>query len=306
MALKPDVDQVSVHGGHSGQFCSHAEDSLEAVIEAYIHKGFIWVGITEHMPPTEECFLYPDEKSAGLDIVKIRTRFDEYIKVCRALKKKFMSKIEIYVGFETEAYRGALDYASKLRQQYRPDYIVGSVHHIDDIPFDMGPDQYAKALQAAGGFEGLYSAYFDRQYELLHHLKPEVVGHFDLIRVFDTNYPDHLLLPSVWRRICRNLEFIRQEGLILDFNLRALSKGAAEPYVAGPILKQALSMGIALVPGDDSHGVAGVAEGFEKGINVLKANKAPLNWIKPIDFKPSKNVSKKQPDHTDPYGNESA
>ena len=215
-------------------------------------------------------------------------------------ENKLTSKIEVYVGFETEAYSGALDYAAKLREQHRPDYIVGSVHHIDDISFDMGSDQYAKALQAAGGYESLYSAYFDRQYELLHHLKPEVVGHFDLIRIFDANYLDHLLLPLVWKRICRNLEFIRQEGLILDFNLRALSKGAVEPYVARPILKQALSMGIALVPGDDSHGVAGVAKGFEEGINVLKANNAPINWIRPIDIRTSKNVSKKPPDHTDP------
>ena len=285
MVLKSDVERVSVHGGHSGQFCSHAQDSLEAVVEAYIQKGFVWVGITEHMPPTEERFLYPDEKSAGLDVAKIKRRFDEYIKTCKALKNKFISRIEIYVGFETEGYGGALDYAAKLREQYQPDYIVGSVHHINDISFDMGSDQYAKALQAAGGYEGLYSAYFDRQYELLHHLRPEVVGHFDIIRIFDANYLEHLLLPMVWKRICRNLEFIRQEGLILDFNLRALSKGAVEPYVAAPILKQAISMGIALVPGDDSHGVASVAKGFEKGINVLKTNKAPINWISPIDVK---------------------
>ena len=287
MVLKADIDRVSIHGGHSGQFCCHAKDSLEAVIEAYIQKGFAWVGVTEHMPPTKNLFLYPDERSFGFDIEKLRLRFDNYIKTCKELQKKYFSKLCIYVGFETEAYTGAINYAIELRSRYKPDFIVGSVHHVDDIPFDIGPDQYALALQRSGGYEQLYTAYFDRQYELLHVLKPEVVGHFDLIRIFDANYSEHLLLPLVWKRICRNLELIRTEGLILDYNLRALSKGAVEPYVAAPILKQAISMGIALVPGDDSHGVASVAGDYEKGIETLIAFGASTDWPRPVDVKNS-------------------
>ncbi len=38
---------VSIHGGHSGEFCQHAGDSLEAILEAYAAQGFAWVGITE-------------------------------------------------------------------------------------------------------------------------------------------------------------------------------------------------------------------------------------------------------------------
>jgi len=129
----------------------------------------------------------------------------------------------------------------------------------------------------------LYCAYFDRQYELLSALKPEVVGHFDLIRIFDPNYLEHLVLPQVWERICRNLEFIRTNGLILDFNLRALSKGAEEPYVSKPILKKALSMGIAVVPGDDSHGVDSVGGHMDRGIEILSACGAATRWKRPVE-----------------------
>jgi histidinol-phosphatase (PHP family) len=293
MVFKAEIDRVSIHGGHSGQFCCHAKDSLEAIIKAYIQKGFVWVGITEHMPPTKDLFLYPDERALGFNIEKLRLRFDKYIKTCQVLRKKYLSKLCIYVGFETEAYTGAANYAIGLRSKYKPDFIVGSVHHVNDIPFDMGPDQYAMALRKTGGYEQLYAAYFDRQYELLRALKPEVVGHFDLIRIFDVNYLEHLLLPLVWNRICRNLELIRTEGLILDYNLKALSKGAMEPYVAAPILKQALSMGIALVPGDDSHGVDSVARHYEEGIETLIAFGASTDWLRPVDVKNSRNASKR-------------
>ena len=58
---------VSVHGGHSGQFCNHAADTLEAIVQAYIAHGYPWVGITEHMPPVSDDYLYPEEIAAGLD-----------------------------------------------------------------------------------------------------------------------------------------------------------------------------------------------------------------------------------------------
>lgn len=283
MSIIPNIDFVSIHGGHSGQFCCHAQDSLESVVQAYVQKGFRWVGITEHMAPTESRFIYPDEIDAGFDVDALFARFEAYIEHCRCLQERYASQITIYAGFETEAYNGALKYAAELRSIYKPDYIVGSVHHVKDIPFDMGSEQYDQALKLTGGYEELYTVYFDRQYELLQRLKPEVVGHFDLIRIYDSRYFEHLNLPSVWRRICRNLEFIRSHGLILDFNLKALTKGATEPYVSASILKQALKMGIAMVPGDDSHGVSSVGGNIEKGIEILVAAGANTHWMKPVD-----------------------
>lgn len=286
MTLKADTSWVSVHGGHSGQFCCHAADSLELVIEEYIRREFAWVGITEHMPPSDERFIYPDEKAAGLDLEAMHNRFGRYIETGRELQQKYASRITIYLGFETEGYAGAVDAVRKLRSQYAPDYILGSVHHVNGIAFDMGPDQYDEALWTAGSYEALYLNYFDRQYELLCALVPEVVGHFDLIRIFDPDYATHLRVPIVWERICRNLEFVQANGLILDFNLRALSKGGKEPYVAAPILKQAISMGIRLAPGDDSHGVADIGKHMAEGIQILRAFGADTRWTRPTDVKP--------------------
>ena len=48
--LEDKIELVSLHGGHSGEFCSHARDTLEEMVLAYIDQGFDRVGITEHMP----------------------------------------------------------------------------------------------------------------------------------------------------------------------------------------------------------------------------------------------------------------
>ncbi|BBO74149.1 putative histidinol-phosphatase [Desulfosarcina widdelii] len=274
---------VSVHGGHSGQFCCHANNSLEEIVRAYIDLGYPWVGITEHMPPASDAYLYPEEKQAGLDADALMERFAEYMTVCRSLQAKYVDRIEILVGFETEYYEGSIDLARRLIGQFSPDYVVGSVHHVQEIPFDYSPKKYREAADRCGGLDELYNAYFDQQFEMLQALKPNVVGHLDLIRIYDPGYSTRLVKPNIWGKILRNLELVRQLGLILDFNLRPLSKGEKEPYLSAPILKQAIDMGIDVVPGDDSHGVDTIGRYMPTAIEMLQAAGARTNWRRPAD-----------------------
>lgn len=274
---------VSVHGGHSGQFCSHANNSLEEIVRAYIDLGYPWVGITEHMPPASDAYLYPEEKQAGLNADALLERFTEYMNVCRRLQAKYADRIEILVGFETEYYEGSIDLARRLIGRFSPDYVVGSVHHVKEIPFDYSQQKYREAADCCGGLDGLYAAYFDQQFEMLRELEPRVVGHLDLIRIYDPEYSTRLLKPDIWVKILRNLERVRQLGLILDFNLRPLSRGEKEPYLSTPILKQAIDMGIDVVPGDDSHGVDTIGPFMPAAIEMLQAAGAQTNWRRPVD-----------------------
>ncbi len=274
---------VSVHGGHSGQFCGHAKDSLEEIVKAYIDHGYLWVGITEHMPPGSDAFVYPEEKNAGLDANALMERFTGYMNACRHLQAKYADTMRIYVGFETEFYSGSLDFAKSLVSTFSPDYVVGSVHHVKDIPFDYSKRCYDEAADCCGGLDGLYAAYFDQQYEMIRVLKPRVVGHLDIIRIYDPGYRTQLVKPVIWEKIVRNLKLVKQLNLILDYNLRPLSRGEAEPYLAAPILKTANEMGIDIVPGDDSHGVDTIGAHMPRAIDMLRAAGVRTAWRKPVD-----------------------
>lgn len=48
------------HHSHSGQFCGHAENNLEEVVQTAIEKKMEVFAMTEHMPREEEDF-YPEE-----------------------------------------------------------------------------------------------------------------------------------------------------------------------------------------------------------------------------------------------------
>jgi len=273
--------RVSVHGAHSGQFCSHAKDSLEDIVKGYVAAGFSWFGITEHMTPPRDEMTLPEEARLGMTAAAQYERFTAYFAEGRRLQRVYADRITIFLGFETEWYTGAAEWIGRLIETFKPDYLVGSVHHVEERLFDATPEGYQNIAASLGGIEALYCRYFDHQYDLITTIRPAVVGHFDVIRIFDANYPSGLVHPQVWNRIERNLEAIRDTGAIMDFNLRALYKGQPEPYVSGPILRRALEMGIALAPGDDAHSADSVGANWDRGMAVLREAGASTDWKRP-------------------------
>lgn len=275
---------VSVHGGHSGQFCNHATDSLEEIVLEYIKKGYSWVGVTEHAPAISDDLLYPDQKAAGLTPEFLIDRFGNYMTECRRLQKKYEDQITLIPAMEIETYSGYEKFVPFLIKEFSPDYIVGSVHFVDDCGFDYSQKQYDATTAKVGSVEQMYLRYFDIQYEMIELLKPSVVGHFDLIRIFDPGYKSRILQPEIHKKIVRNLDCIKKHDLIMDFNLRSLLKGADEPYISEPILTLAKEMNIAVVPGDDSHGIPNVGLNVEKGIKILQRHGFTTDWKVPAQI----------------------
>lgn len=278
------VQYVSVHGGHSGQFCKHAKDQLEEIIKTYIRYGYSWVGVTEHAPGISHELLYQDEREAGLTPDLLFENFAEYMRECRRLQKKYRDDITIYAAMEIETYSGYETFIPLLLERFAPDYIVGSVHHVDDLGFDYSEIQYEKAARAAGGIDTMYCRYFDAQYEMIKLLQPAVVGHFDLIRIFDDQYRSRLQKPEIRKRVVRNLELIRDLDLIMDYNLRSLLKGADEPYITESILMMARDMGIAVAPGDDSHGIDNIHRNMEEAVKTLGNLGFTSRWPQPKTY----------------------
>ena len=277
---------VSVHGGHSGQFCSHAQDQLSDVVARYAELGFEWVGLTEHLPSEKPAQLPVEEREAGLTAEMTLERFDTYFETARQLQARYRGVMTIAVGFETEAWTGYDTFVAGLITRHQPDYLVGSVHHVHDVCIDASPEDWQHVRALCGGTEALYAAYLDLQFELISRFRPSVIGHFDLIRMFDADYAQTVQMPGVWARVERNLALIATYGGVLDYNVRALAKGQPEPYPCRAIRDRARELDIPLVPGDDSHGVRSVASGLAEGIRRLASEGHDLDWRLPVVTSP--------------------
>ncbi len=272
---------VSVHGGHSGSFCGHADDVLEQIVSRYAELGFEWVCLTEHMPSEQQSLVAPEDAANGFEVEDLQCGFDEYFMEATRLKALYEGRMEIFVGFETDAYSGYEEAIENLLARHDFDMMVGSVHHVHDLLFDGEPEDYARAIELSGSIEQLYCDYFDVQLELINRFEPTVVGHFDLIRIYDADYMDRWDIPEVRERAFRNLRRIKKLNLILDLNVRSLGKGASEPYLSKPLMEFAIAQEIPMVPGDDSHGVASVGLNIRQGVEILVARGGSTTWTKP-------------------------
>ena len=158
---------ISYHGGHSSEFCDHAEpgSTTAEIVEAYLTAGFTHVGITEHRPPHTDAFLYPDERSKGHDAAFLMRRFDRYFTSVREQAvRSAAGKLQLLFGFETEYYGDdPLEQNRKIIEAYQPDLVVASVHHVNSFPIDFDQEGYRRAAEELGGLDALYGTYYDHQ-----------------------------------------------------------------------------------------------------------------------------------------------
>nr|POF02999.1 putative histidinol-phosphatase [Quercus suber] len=226
------------HHSHSGQFCGHAANTLEEIVQKAIDKNMTTLCLTEHIHRERQDF-YPEEENSHTE-ASLEQLYDTFYQEARRLKQVYAPRIEIFVGFEGEWIRPqSLTIMQHLLDKYPVDLFLGSVHHVHTIPIDYDTAQYHDARKVAGGTdEQIFADYFDSQYELLSVMKPPVVGHFDLIRLKADN-PDcsFRTWSVVWNKIVRNLTSIAEYGGILELNSSSIRKGMIEAYPQVEICK---------------------------------------------------------------------
>ncbi|MDQ1255641.1 MAG: histidinol-phosphatase family, partial [Candidatus Hydrogenedentes bacterium] len=262
--------KVSLHGGHTGEFCDHAHGTLREIVEAAVAFGYHTYGLAEHVARTEARFLYPEELEMGWDIVKIQRDFEAYAHAARQLATEFADRIEIFCGFEADNIpaTGYVELTRDFRERYAFDYIVASNHYVDEILIDGHESSFARALDKYGALEPLVLRYYESLAEMVTALKPEVVGHFDVIRKRALPYGD-CDTPAIRRAAESALEAVRGAGCILDLNTAAYRKGLGTPFPAPWVVLKAHAMGIPFCFGDDSHAPDQVGAGVARAREYL-------------------------------------
>lgn len=167
----------------------------------------------------------------------LQNTFEDFVKEARRLQEKYKDKICLIVGLETDVIReDSFDRIRKLKKDLELDYIVGSVHHVDGIPTDFSRELFEKAETLAGGTEKVMCRYYDLQYQLIKELQPEIIGHFDVIRIYRADFQ---MTDLIWEKIVRNIELGISYGALFEINTAGASprKNLKYPYPHTQILK---------------------------------------------------------------------
>lgn len=266
------------HHSHSGQFCKHAAGSLEEVVLEAIRQKFIVFGLTEHVPryrpqdryPEEVCVQHvqlnwlltirifvrcslhrPPPSQANVSLEELEKQFDMFVEEAHRLKVYYASEITLVVGAETELITDAdcVGLQALLnRHGDRIEYLVGSIHHVNEIPIDYDQATFQSALDSLSpeaeletesrtlAMGALLDHYLDAQYELMVRFRPEVIGHMDLCRLYNPQL-EFSRFPSAMEKLERNIKYACEYGALIEFNAAAFRKGWDAAYPGRDVLE---------------------------------------------------------------------
>lgn len=278
------------HHSHSGSYVAHASDTLDMITSKAISLQFDTFCLTEHMPRIEDSkFLYPEEIELDYTLNTLSEKFNAYYRHAKKIQKECWHnghRTKFLVGMELEGINeGHIKYAVDLKSQYDLDLVVGSVHYVNEIPIDFDRKMWLDALESAGGsVRQLYLTYFQLQSQVLKAINPEVVGHFDLIRLLareddidaTTKFPVTQVdiktqWPEVWDQIVENLEYVKSYGGLIELNSSAIRKGWDSPYPQRDIAEAVIEHCDArFCLSDDSHSIAQVGLNYGKVLKYVE------------------------------------
>jgi histidinol-phosphatase (PHP family) len=243
------------------------------LLDAAVSFGFHTYGIAEHAPRAEARFLYPEEIELGCDVERIEADFDAYARESDLLAREFEGRLRVLRGFEIEVVpqdRYA-ELMQALRRKYGFDYVVGSVHHVDDESIDGPKAEFEALVQRFGSLERLAVRYYQLVAEMVYAVRPEVVGHLDLVR---KNAPLNAELdtPLIRRAAEAALDAVAECNAILDLNTAGYRKGLGTPYPAPWLVRAANERDLAFCFGDDSHSPSEVGAGVDEARHYLIEN----------------------------------
>lgn len=177
-----------------------------------------------------------------------------------AVKERY-PQINLRLGLEVD-YRPGSDWG-RILAGYKYDYLIGSVHEINSWIFDH-PDYKAGYDRWQG--DDLYREYFSLVAEAARSGLFQIMGHLDVIRVF--NFKAQSPLTELARPA---LEAIAEAGAAIELNTNGRYKPVGDYYPAKELLQEAFRLGIPVTLGSDAHEAINVARDFEEGRELLKS-----------------------------------
>ena len=213
------------------KLCNHASGEMIEYIDEAIKMGVKYFGFSDHAPMDFD--------------KKYRMSFEEMLQYetdVKKLKKEYENKIEILLGYEVDFLPKYMD---KRVLNANVDYLIGSVHFINEWGFD-NPEFIGEYKNK--DIDKIWEEYFEAITDLAKSGYFDIVGHIDLIKVF--NY-----LPKKDLKVIASpaIKEIKKANLVVELNMAGYKKPINELYPSNDILELIAEYDIPITFGSDAH-----------------------------------------------------
>ncbi|GAB6138712.1 histidinol-phosphatase HisJ family protein [Halanaerobaculum tunisiense] len=161
-------------------------------------------------------------------------------------------ELKVKRGIEMDYTPGQEEEIADFLSQFELDYVIGSIHYLDDWMFDH-PDY--QEYYYNWDLTELYKKYFSYVAQAAESGLYQILGHLDLIKVF--GYRPETDVLEIVRPV---LKTIAEQDLVIEVNTNGLNKPVEEIYPSRKILEAAYEVGVKVTLGSDAHSAERVGE----------------------------------------------
>ncbi len=237
------------------EFSDDSEYPMESVIQDAIRKGLDEICFTDHVDygikndyDDNDAIHYrkgipgEPEKMPVLNV-----NYPEYYKTFLSMKEKYKSQITLKLGLEFGMQRHTMEKYEKLFSRYPFDFILLSVHEVDDKEFWTQDYQKGKTQEEYN--DGYYQ---ELLYLVKHYHDYSVLAHMDLIVRYDKEgvYPFEKRKPI----LTEILKTVIKDGKGIEVNTSSHRYGLKDLTPSRDILRLYHELGGKIITiGSDSH-----------------------------------------------------
>lgn len=234
--------------------CQHASGEPEEYIDAAIRAGLSEYGISDHAPALPEPFD---------DWRMLERQLPEYFDWIERARARAGETLPVRAGLECDWLTGCESWIESLAERYPWDYLIGSVHYLDDWDFD-NPAWLGRWAEC--DVEAVWTHYWKSYTSMVESRLFDIAGHPDLVKKFSYRPKGDL------RRFYEPcIHAIAESGATIELNTAGRHKPCAEAYPEPLFLKLAAEADIPLVISSDAHAPDEVARDFAEAITIAKA-----------------------------------
>ncbi len=232
---------------HMHSILSDGQDTYEDMIRAAIEKGLDEIGFSDHV-----C-LKPVNWAIRFEDIPVMT---EQI---LDLKIKYENQIQIRYGIELDYFPGKEDELKNIIDSIPVDYVIGSIHFIDDWNFDTDQSLYGKWTN-----DKLYEMYFGLVQQAAKSDLFDTIGHIDIIKKFRI-YPEsnqNTLFEDT-------IKVIKAHNLVVELNTGGMDRPCAEFTPGLKLLELCFANHVPVTLSSDAHRKSQIARHYESATTLL-------------------------------------
>lgn len=236
---------------HNHTSWSDGKNSVAEMFNAASNAGVSELGISDHF-----C-IFPDGSTRpwSMDPSKV----DEYISELHSYQDGHSHSVRI--GLEVDWFTDHSSILRPLLEELELDFRIGSLHHVDEAPFD---DCFSQERSEEERLEN-WRKYWTLERNMAESGLFDMVAHIDMPKRLGF-FPEE----ELEKEINDALDAFAANNVVVELNTAGYSLPCREAYASPSILQKCRERSISVTLSADGHETARIHYEFERGIGVLK------------------------------------